>query len=125
MALIFRPNTILHIEDEPKWKRFVFRVLSYSDIAGDVLGDSAPKLVESLLDAKVGDSELLVETQRLIQESGDRPSLLSVISAQVAKAVLSKYLPVAIISDTSFPLNGKRVVGWLQYPGESSAISIL
>ncbi len=59
----------------------------------------------------------MAEIVRLEKEAGDVLALVSVITAQVARTFLSRNLPAAIISDTSFPLNGKKVVEWLQVHG--------
>ena len=50
----------------------------------------------------------------------DSPSIISIVSAQIAREFLGRYLPAAIISDTSFPLNGKKVVEWLQSHGHEN-----
>jgi hypothetical protein len=107
---------ILHIEDEETWRFVVHSVLDKPEIR-NLYNESPLKFVESPIEEEVPDQQLMEEIVRLEREAGDALSLVSVITAQVAREFLSRNLPAAIISDTSFPLNGKKVVEWLESHG--------
>jgi len=112
----FRPNIILHIEDEERWRRIVRDTLPRYDIITAAYGGQ-PKYVESTVTSELGSDDLEAEIARITEDMGEGPTLVSVSCAQVARELLARYLPGAIISDTSFPLNGKKVVEWIQQHG--------
>ena len=119
IAPIFKPEVILHIEDETPWITAISYVLrngEYSEIIKSAYG-SSPKRITSLVTAELPSSQLEAEINRLSGEIDGNPSLVSVITAQVAREFLGMILHGVIISDTSFPLNGKKVVEWIQHHG--------
>lgn len=115
--VIVKPNILLHIEDEPDWRRMLHETLMYfHPEVIDAYGGSL-KFVESSVLEELDLSDLEAEVTRITTEIGDDSTLVSVASAQIARTFLGRYLPCAIVSDTHFPLNGKRVVEWIQAHG--------
>ncbi|MFH0837187.1 MAG: hypothetical protein V1870_03600 [Candidatus Aenigmatarchaeota archaeon] len=53
----------------------------------------------------------------VIENAGTEPAIVHLTTAQLGRIYLEKYIPAAIISDSSFPLNGKRIVEWLKTHG--------
>lgn len=113
---IYKPNMILHIEDDITWSKILKRLLSRPEYSSQ-FGDGELIYVTSSIKEQVPDNVALDEVTRLQQGAGDGLSLVSVITAQIARAFFTYNLPAAIVSDTSFPLNGKKAVEWLQSHG--------
>ena len=108
----FKENVILHIEDADNWTRAVKRQIQYSQEIQTAYGGKIAH-VSSEIGQELPQGELEAEIARIGGEMGDGPALVSVVTAQVARTFLSQYLPGVVVSDTSFPLNGKRVVEWI------------
>ncbi len=107
---------ILHIEDADNWRKLLHRQFA-KPIYSSQLGSGELKYVGSQVGDYVADYAALNEVARLQQEAGNGLSWVSIVTAQIARTFLTYNLPAAIISDTSFPLNGKKVVEWLQSHG--------
>src|SRR3989344_1740762 len=110
----FNKKVILHIEDDPKWIKIVKdSIFDSQDIIGAYGEDFRHIYSEIKNDISLGNLE--VEIGRISGEISNNkwPTLVSIITAQIARGFLSENLPGAIISDTSFPLNGKKVVEWI------------
>lgn len=109
----FKQNVILHIEDDSNWKEIVYNQIRRSDKIKFVYGDNLYYIDSTFEDALPQDN-LEAEIKRISSEIvKDNPTLVSITTAQIAREFLGVYLPGVIISDTSFPLNGKRVVEWI------------
>jgi len=122
----FLPNTILHVEDQPIQRKGLLRRLSegpgirklmggdiklvdtsvFYDLDNDDIDCSDPKY-------QISDTALDDEITRIEQEVLQNACIVGLSTAQVARGFLSKYLPAAIISDTSFPLNGDQIIEWM------------
>ncbi len=81
---------------------------AYGSLQGPIV---SPVMNE--LDTKEAESEI----ERLVNEAGGNPAVINVKTAQLARTFLAQYVPGAIISDSSFPLNGAVIVQWLQTHG--------
>lgn len=68
-----------------------------------------PSLVSYELDSGALESEL----ERIVAAAGDTGAVVQIVSGQVARGFLDRYIPAAIISDTGFPMNGIKTVQWL------------
>ncbi len=112
------PNTILWIEDEEEWidlgERFFNRSTEIQRAFGKI------GVYKSGIVDQVSDLEAIAELEKIIASLGSGPMLVNVQTAQIARSVLERYVPGAIISDTGFPLNGAKVVQWLQSHGFDS-----
>lgn len=113
---IYRPSMILHIEDADNWRETLHRLFAKPKYTSQ-LGKGELKYVASGINDYVPEDAVLKEVYRLQQEAGEGLSWVSIVTAQIARVFLTSNLPAAIISDTSFPLNGKKVVEWLQAHG--------
>jgi hypothetical protein len=113
---IFKPNIIFHIEDDSNWREIVYDILNSPSYI-EQLGNGGLVYVESKIEKQVTDDLALEEVDRLKRDAGDGLAVVSIVTAQIARTFLTYNLPAAIISDTSFPLNGKKVVEWLQAHG--------
>lgn len=108
----FMENIILHIEDDKNWRNDVCSdVTRCSEIEAAYGGKIS--YIESKIQSPLSDDGAASEIKDIGSKMGEGPALVSVITAQVARTFLSSYLPGVIISDTSFPLNGKKVVEWI------------
>lgn len=109
------PNLILHIEDDYDWVKTVYGTINESKQCMAEFGGKFSR-VDSQIDYELPQSELTREISRLeaeIKKSGSDPLYISIVSGQVARTLLQDYLPSVMISDTGFPMNGKKTVDWL------------
>ena len=65
MPSIFRPNIILHIEDEPDWRRTVYGFLSDSDKIVKLGDGSGLVYVESTIEEELENGAVASEITRL------------------------------------------------------------
>ena len=112
----FRADLVLHIEDEPDWRRRVSLTLTDSAKITEAYGGKL-KVVEYRGLGELPESKLEEEMAKLDKKIGQGTALVGVANAQFARRFLNEYLPGVIISDTSFPLNGKKVVEWIRSHG--------
>ncbi|MBN2421810.1 hypothetical protein JXB41_01170 [Candidatus Woesearchaeota archaeon] len=116
----FKPNLILHIEDDIEddigWIDRVYELLSENSKIIEGYQGSFTHIVSNI-DSELSQSDLEKEIQRIEGNLDEKPIILSVMSGQVARTIIKKYLPGVIISDTGFPMNGKKTVEWLIYHG--------
>lgn len=117
MPTLFRPNMLLHIEDDDTWQKYVQSILNKSSSIRALHNGDPLKSAVSTISKDVPELELTTEIARLEAEAGGDLSLVSIVTAQVARSFLERNLPAAIISDTIFPLNGRKIVGWLRDHG--------
>lgn len=114
---IFRPDVILHIEDDKNWRSEVRDyTLKHEDIT-NFYGNPL-RCQENLIDQKLDEAPLESAIDRIKSEvdknsQENYPSLVQVVSGQIARTFIADYLPGAIISDTGFPMNGEKTVEWL------------
>ncbi|MFH0701732.1 MAG: hypothetical protein V2A62_04815 [Candidatus Woesearchaeota archaeon] len=114
---LFRLNTILWIEDQ--WEHVMYDcacVLIEHDKISREYG-SGMKIKTLDIMTKLPPEEAQSEVERVIRECEDNPFVVNVHTAQLARTYLERITPGAIICDSSFPLNGKAVVGWLKEHG--------
>ncbi len=118
MSPIFKPEVILHIEDDGIWHEEVQELLT-----GPTIQDAYGRLVviSSVLGERATyecNQELIdKEIERIELQRGNQSALISIVNAQVARGYLNRVLPGVVISDNSFPLNGKKVAEWIQAHG--------
>ncbi len=108
----FRPNQILHIEDDPSWHDELATILTQAPEVKSYFGSSLERIVSPITD-EISNVASLTEIARIIDIAKERPSLIHVGTGQLARAYFENNIPEAAISDTTFPLNGAKTVQWL------------
>jgi hypothetical protein len=129
MAREFKPNLILHIEDDPAWRMNALRWLGHSDELSKAYGGSL-KYTEVIIYGRryscassktdfpeLEQTGLEIKMREIFSHITNEPILLGLDSGQVARTLLETHLPGAIISDTGFPLNGQKTVQYLMAHG--------
>jgi hypothetical protein len=111
-----RLNTVLWIEDQFDLIQSWVEWLAYDPNMRQAYG-SQLKIRQSNITDAVDDAVAAANIEALVAEAGNKPTIINVQTAQTARAYLGKYVPGAVICDSSFPLNGAAVVGWLQQHG--------
>ena len=108
----FKENQILHIEDDFMWHDELKAILNMSQAVTSFYGSCLVQVISTINDEQQ-DEKVTAEIERLTKEADNRPTLIHIVSGQVARAFLDKYIPSVIISDTNFPMNGVKTVEWL------------
>ncbi len=121
-SIKFLPYGFMHIEDDLNFANsFNFKFVSNDSIKnsyGGYLHTIKPRITsEHATDIQVRDEFKRIEDELHGNIDKGNPSYLHFVTAAVAREFLSKYLPAAIVSDTSFPLNGKKVAEWIKTHG--------
>lgn len=129
MARIFKPNLLMHIEDDPAWRLNARRWLGVSRELREAYGGNLRDVTLLVYDKRYScqsskadfpelePAQLEGKMRELISQMTDEPILLGVDSGQIARTLLQTHLPGAIISDTGFPLNGQKTVQYLMDHG--------
>src|SRR3989338_7980374 len=108
----FKENQILHIEDDFMLHDELKAILNMSQAVTSFYGSCLVQVISTINDEQQ-DEKVTAEIERLTKEADNRPTLIHIVSCQVARAFLDKYIPSVIISDTNFPMNGAKTVEWL------------
>lgn len=112
---VFRPNVLLHIEDDREYAELTSICLMRDANIRNVYGKM--KFIRPLIIGETVGEAVQEELGRIEREMQNASSYVHIATAQVARGYLSRHLPAALISDTSFPMNGKAIVGWLNENG--------
>ena len=113
----FRQKHLLHIEDDEMWQNELADVLRCSEKMREFYRGQLGT-VTSRIDREVPEvDDLRREIERIVREASDQPTIIQIVSGQVARGYLSEYVPGCIISDTNFPMNGAQTVKWLATHG--------
>ncbi|MFA6887907.1 MAG: hypothetical protein WC254_00240 [Candidatus Woesearchaeota archaeon] len=115
---ILKPNTVLWIEDTYAYVEPLVDHLEFNETLIKAYGKPL-KLVHCPIDREISDSLASSTIDQLVGQVEEDPSFLNVVTAQMGRKYLERYLPGAIICDSNFPLNGTKVIRWLQNHGLS------
>jgi len=114
MEQVYKPNIVLWLEDEIA--NVQMSVMSFNRNQGilDAFGDKL-ELVTSDTRKELKGGEAVAEIEDIIERAGDAPTVVNLQTAQLGRTFFERYIPTAAISDTSFPLNGEKIVQWLYH----------
>ncbi|MBI2139225.1 hypothetical protein HYU13_06555 [Candidatus Woesearchaeota archaeon] len=113
MNQIYMPNLILWLEDDKSSMDALARFLRCSPQITTAFGGKVT-LARSTLESEVSDEEAGAEIERLVSSAGTNPTIINPYTAQLGRKFFERYIPAAAISDTGFPLNGQKIMEWLQ-----------
>ena len=107
-----KPNIIMHIEDDDDFRKSIHPLYYDHEVLVEAFGGELTYVGSDICE-ELSDDDLEAEIVRIETEAGDGPAWVNVVTGQIARAILGRWLPGAVISDTGFPLNGQKVVEWL------------